>query len=470
MGTTTEKLQAILDSKADIKDAIEQKGVEVGSTPLSGYAQKILDIPSGGGGEDEPYTDDAVRFFDYDGKQLLGMSKEDFLALDAMPANPATHEELVFTEWSHTLAEAKNYVSKYDYCDVMALYDTVDGNTRVTIRVDAGDSISIASTGGPTLDIDWGDGNVETFVNAANVVEHTYTTAGEYTIVIAASVKGMLGGRTLIGEVSNIYPQKIEISNKIISIYYGSNKNNCIPLKGSSLLYQTGGQYLNNLAIQGTYPISIKAIFITKFTHSYQSAFNARCVIFSNDSTQTDQRNLEFCQCVDRILLPIGLQTIPQVYSQYCYSARHIVIPDGITSIGSNAFFDCFSVKEINIPNSVTTIGGSAFYNCIAASLINLPEGLKTISIGAFYNCTCKEITIPTTVTNIGNDAFMSVVGNYNLTDVYIKPTTPPTISQRAFPTNLTYTMHVPQGTLAIYQGATNWKAYASIMVDDITE
>ena len=47
MGTTTEKLQAILNSKADIKDAIEQKGVEVGSTPLSGYAQKILDIPTG---------------------------------------------------------------------------------------------------------------------------------------------------------------------------------------------------------------------------------------------------------------------------------------------------------------------------------------------------------------------------------------------------------------------------------------
>lgn len=48
MGTTTEKLQAILDSKTDIKDAIEQKGVTVGSTPLSGYAQKILDIPTGG--------------------------------------------------------------------------------------------------------------------------------------------------------------------------------------------------------------------------------------------------------------------------------------------------------------------------------------------------------------------------------------------------------------------------------------
>lgn len=48
MGTTSEKLQAILDSKADIKDAIEQKGVTVGSTPLSGYAQKILDIPTGG--------------------------------------------------------------------------------------------------------------------------------------------------------------------------------------------------------------------------------------------------------------------------------------------------------------------------------------------------------------------------------------------------------------------------------------
>lgn len=44
MGTTADKLQAILNSKSDIKSAIEEKGVSVGNTPLRGYGDKIREI------------------------------------------------------------------------------------------------------------------------------------------------------------------------------------------------------------------------------------------------------------------------------------------------------------------------------------------------------------------------------------------------------------------------------------------
>ena len=44
MGTTAQKLQAILDSKADIKSAIEENYVEVGNAPLDEYADKIRQI------------------------------------------------------------------------------------------------------------------------------------------------------------------------------------------------------------------------------------------------------------------------------------------------------------------------------------------------------------------------------------------------------------------------------------------
>lgn len=44
MGTTAQKLQKILDSKADIKSAIESKDVEVGDAPLDEYADKIRSI------------------------------------------------------------------------------------------------------------------------------------------------------------------------------------------------------------------------------------------------------------------------------------------------------------------------------------------------------------------------------------------------------------------------------------------
>lgn len=49
MGTTAQKLQAIANSKAAIKAAIEAKGVTGVGDVLADYATKISEIPSGGG-------------------------------------------------------------------------------------------------------------------------------------------------------------------------------------------------------------------------------------------------------------------------------------------------------------------------------------------------------------------------------------------------------------------------------------
>lgn len=45
--TTENKLNAVINSKQNIKDAIEAKGVTVGSAPLSQYAEKIEEIETG---------------------------------------------------------------------------------------------------------------------------------------------------------------------------------------------------------------------------------------------------------------------------------------------------------------------------------------------------------------------------------------------------------------------------------------
>ncbi|MDR1883725.1 MAG: leucine-rich repeat domain-containing protein [Prevotella sp.] len=51
MGTTAQKLQAVLNSKEGIRQAINDKGVPVDtSVKLSGYAEKIRQISAGGGG------------------------------------------------------------------------------------------------------------------------------------------------------------------------------------------------------------------------------------------------------------------------------------------------------------------------------------------------------------------------------------------------------------------------------------
>ena len=51
MGTTAQKLQAIANSKAAIKSAIEAKGVSDVGDVLSTYATKIASIPAGTSGD-----------------------------------------------------------------------------------------------------------------------------------------------------------------------------------------------------------------------------------------------------------------------------------------------------------------------------------------------------------------------------------------------------------------------------------
>ena len=54
MGTSSDKLQAILNSKNAIKNAINSKGGNVGDV-LSTYAQAILNLQTGGGEQPELY-------------------------------------------------------------------------------------------------------------------------------------------------------------------------------------------------------------------------------------------------------------------------------------------------------------------------------------------------------------------------------------------------------------------------------
>ena len=52
MGTTADKIALLKNTKTEIKTAIENKGVEVGTIPFSEYAEKINSITTGGSGEE----------------------------------------------------------------------------------------------------------------------------------------------------------------------------------------------------------------------------------------------------------------------------------------------------------------------------------------------------------------------------------------------------------------------------------
>ena len=88
---------------------------------------------------------------------------------------------------------------------------------------------------------------------------------------------------------------------------------------------------------------------------------------------------------------------------------------------------------------------------------------MKTIESFAFYGTTVSSVVLPKSLETIENDAF---IANF-LESIYVKSIIPPSMSGAAFnrwppiPT-----IYVPYGTLRDYQEATNWKIWASKMVE----
>lgn len=120
-------------------------------------------------------------------------------------------------------------------------------------------------------------------------------------------------------------------------------------------------------------------------------------------------------------------------------SATEIEIT-GIERIRSYAFFLYSSLTNIIIGNGVTSIDTYAFGYCTGLTRITIPDSVTSISASVFYSCT-------------------------GLTDIYLKPTTPPTLgSKSAIP--LTTQVHVPIGSGNAYRNATNWSSYT--IIEDI--
>ena len=194
------------------------------------------------------------------------------------------------------------------------------------------------------------------------------------------------------------------------------------------------------------------------------------------------------CSSLTSVVIPEGVTSISTSAFSNCSSLTSVVIPEGVTSIGSSAFSRCSSLTSVTIPSSVTSIG-EAFYYCKALKDVHIsdvaswckirfesyksnpfcyarnfylngelvtdliiPDGVTSIGYSAFYNCSSlTSVTIPSSVTSIGSYAFMNCS---NLVTVYLKPTTPPTVSNSTFDSNVIY---VPKESLEIYK--TQWQS-----------
>ncbi len=165
------------NAKADLKTALENKGVTVpSSATLDDYADLVEGII---------LEEKDVAFYDYDGTLLYTYDADEFAELTALPALVNHYPDLEAVEWNWTLAEAKEYVAKYGALSIGQICNPVDCATRIVLTVDADEEISFGYTATETysaITIDWGDGSPQETSKSTNT--HVYSTAGKYVIKI----------------------------------------------------------------------------------------------------------------------------------------------------------------------------------------------------------------------------------------------------------------------------------------------
>lgn len=145
MGTVVDQLNHLNETKDLIKNAIITKGVAVADEDtFRSYPDKILAISSGSS-KQARYNAAAV-FYDIDGTVLYDYTKEELNNLTELPPTPVKQYPCTFdrnhftmnhtSDWSHTLSEIKEFVNKYSYIEIGALYKAA-GITTIAIEVPA---------------------------------------------------------------------------------------------------------------------------------------------------------------------------------------------------------------------------------------------------------------------------------------------------------------------------------------------
>ena len=290
----------LTDFLTDVADAIRTKKGTTAKINPQDFSSEIASIPTGGGSATTSKS--SVNFYDYDGTLLHSYSKDEFLALSALPDLP-TREGLTCQGWNYTLAKAKEYVTSYDILDIGATYITDDGKTRLYIKIAANGRITVplyfSQTAANGVTIDWGDGSTtQTLTGTGNKnTTHTYASIGDYiiTLKVTSGTLGLGNGNSsysVLGSTNNngkVYCnmlQKAEIGSSVTSIG-NSAFNGCYSL--SSINIPEGVTSIGNYTFQNCYGMAYYDFRASKSvpTLSNTNAFNnipSDCKIVVPDS------------------------------------------------------------------------------------------------------------------------------------------------------------------------------------------
>lgn len=165
------------------------------------------------------------------------------------------------------------------------------------------------------------------------------------------------------------------------------------------------------------------------------------------------------------IYIPNSVVSIDKSAFSGCGNLTSVVMENSVTSLGNGVFGNCSNLRNVKLSNSLTSIPYNTFNHCTSLNKIVIPEKVSVIGGSAFMACdSLKHVYLPDSLKTVENYAFNQ---DYQLAHVYSPIKEPQNVSfltSNPF-INSSCIVHVPKGTLALYQALSPWNKY--VLIDD---
>lgn len=457
------EIQRLQGAKSDLATSIAAKGVTVpAATNLDGYATLVDQIQTGGVEEKD------VVFYDYDGTILYSYTATEFLALTAMPANP-THQGLTAQGWNWPLADAKAYVQTCGHLLVGQMYVTDDGKTRAYITVEDSHfpeaKFRLKSSTNGTLNVDWGDGNTESFgISSRGVTpEHTYASTGDYVIKVWADVPIYTDGYFLWyyenGSPYSALLRRFEVGSNFTFEWGGTGDN--MRLEYITLpigCINSAHGFMNNSRSLKHINLPSGCAHASTITQMFTNCFNLASISVPYD--WDNSLRLEG-SLIRRVTLP---SCIPNslTHSKLLLELD-VTWPANPLTVGALNLLR--KIRFINDNARSLNTGTNSGVSGTNVHELILPEGFEVMP-NTSYAYSLTYMDLPSTITSIGSQR-----GARFLRTLVCRATEPPTASDANF-LFLSYLekIYVPYSSdhsvLAAYKAATNWSNYESLIFE----
>lgn len=439
----------------------------------------IYNMIYGGTSSPQPRAMKDINFFDYDGTIVDSYYADEWD--DYIPPDPE-HDGLISQGWNYTLAQIQAEVTAQGKCDIGEMYLTESGDTEIDIELLDGRTdpyLSICPNG--TVTIDWGDGDTDTVtgtsLTTAVDIQHSYASAGEYTISLHTETESTQYGMAGNGNAGS----------KILWSNAPSLSNNLVYLNAVKAIRFASGVTINGYGLQGlglmkyvTIPPGITEIN----ANALERCYTLKHITFPNTVATLYGGLCATDYALESISIPRSVTRLNGGLVGACMSLKNIVIPTSVTSVGSSDMNGCNSLSRIVTPivgssmfsgcaglesaeilYGATIISSTGFSSCPSLRKVIIPGSVTVIADSAFYSdSSLSKLTIPSSVTDIGAQAFRRC---YGMKEYHFESTTPPTLqNDNAFdgiPSDCT--IYVPSASENAYK--TSWSTYASQIVGE---